>query len=80
MLSKGLSEDIAAWGRLSEAEHAERLRGCVADEVVGNKRMAGQPVSAAWEAEARAVELAAGGYTTQKDLTLGCRDAHPNFV
>lgn len=44
---------IAAWRRLSEAEQVACLRRQVVDEVVGNMRMEGQPVSAAWESQAR---------------------------
>lgn len=47
-------EIIAAWCRLTEAERVSRLHDCVVDEVVGNMRMEGQPVSAEWEAQARA--------------------------
>lgn len=61
MLSEELRKGIAAWRRLSEAERTERLRACIVDEVVGNMRMAGQPVSAAWEAEACAADTARRG-------------------
>lgn len=44
---------IATWRRLTEDERVSRLRECIVDEVVGNMRMEGQPVSAAWEAAAR---------------------------
>lgn len=42
---------IATWRRLTEAERVSRLRECIVDEVVGNMRMEGQPVSAAWGAD-----------------------------
>lgn len=58
MLPVEVGESITAWRRLSEAEQAQRLRDSVVDEVVGNKCMAGQPVSAAWEAEAREADTA----------------------
>lgn len=50
---KEVLERIAAWRRLSDAEQVARLREHVVDEVVGNMRMEGQPVSAAWESQAR---------------------------
>ncbi|MDN6376892.1 MULTISPECIES: hypothetical protein [Corynebacterium] len=52
-MSDEILERIAAWRSLTEAEQVSRLRARVVDEVVGNMRMEGQPVSAAWEAEAR---------------------------
>lgn len=48
-----LLERIAAWRRLSDDDQVRELRSRVVDEVVGNMRMEGQPVSAAWEARAR---------------------------
>lgn len=53
MLLDELQEVVAALRRPSEAERGSRLRECVVDEVVGNMRMEGQPVSAEWEAAAR---------------------------
>jgi|GEM_PF-6681232 len=53
MMPVEVLEAITAWRRLAEAEQVSRLRECVVDEVVGNMRMEGQPVSAAWESEAR---------------------------
>lgn len=53
-MSKEFLMRIAAWRSLTEDEQVSRLRDCVVDEVVGNMRMEGQPVSAVWEAKARA--------------------------
>jgi hypothetical protein len=53
MLPVEVLESIAAWRCLTEAEQVSRLRECVVDEVVGNMRMEGQPVSAEWESAAR---------------------------
>lgn len=53
VLPDELQEVIAAWRSLTEAERVSRLREHVIDEVVGNMRMEGQPVSADWEATAR---------------------------
>jgi hypothetical protein len=48
-----LLERIAAWRTLCDDAQVRELRGRVVDEVVGNMRMEGQPVSAAWENRAR---------------------------
>lgn len=48
-----LAERIASWRQLTDAEQRRRLRLLVVDEVVGNMRMEGQPVSAEWESHAR---------------------------
>lgn len=48
-----LQKVVAAWRSLPEDEQVARLRRCVVDEVVGNMRVEGQPVSAEWEAAAR---------------------------
>lgn len=48
-----LADRIASWRRLPDAEQRRRLRLLVVDEVVGNMRMEGQPVSAEWQSRAR---------------------------
>jgi hypothetical protein len=65
MLPVEVLESIAAWRCLTEAEQVSRLRECVVDEVVGNMRMEGQPVSAEWESAARRSMLRGGPRLTR---------------
>lgn len=57
MFPDALQKVVAAWRSLPEGEQVARLRRCVIDEVVGNRRMAGQPFSAEWEAAATEADL-----------------------
>lgn len=57
-MPQSLHARIAAWRQLSDAEQRRRLRLRVVDEVVGNMRMEGQPVSTEWEARARSATAA----------------------
>ena len=56
MTSTEFRARVAAWRSLPADEKTRRRRATVVDEVVGSMRMEREPVSAAWEQQARAAQ------------------------